>query len=116
MAAAIRVIFYRLMKTNVKDLFDLVGRTAIVTGGSRGIGREMAEGLAEAGANLVLCSRRTEWLDETVKEFSERGFPVEVVVCDVANADQVQAVVDKAVQRFGKVDILINNAGTSWGA
>ena len=57
------------MAKNVKELFDLSGKTAIVTGGSRGIGKEMAEGLAEAGANLMLCARRQEWLDETVSRF-----------------------------------------------
>ena len=60
------------MSKNVKELFDLSGKTAIVTGGSRGIGKEMAEGLAEAGATLMLCARRQEWLDETVAEFAER--------------------------------------------
>ncbi|MEK7857306.1 MAG: SDR family NAD(P)-dependent oxidoreductase, partial [Acidobacteriota bacterium] len=57
------------MAKHVRDLFDLSGKTAIVTGGSRGIGKEMAEALAEAGANLMLCARRAEWLDDTVAEF-----------------------------------------------
>jgi Short-chain alcohol dehydrogenase of unknown specificity len=61
---------------NIKDLFDLTGRVAIVTGGSRGIGKEMAEGLTEAGAKLMLCARRADWLDKTVEEFSGRGFEV----------------------------------------
>ena len=104
------------MSTNVKELFDLSGRTAIVTGGSRGIGKEMAEALAEAGANIVLCARRREWLDETVTEFAERGFKTIGKVCDVSQPEQVQAVVDSAVKHFGSLDILINNAGISWGA
>jgi len=104
------------MTKNVREMFDLSGKTAIVTGGSRGIGKEMAEGLAEAGANLMLCARRAEWLDETVAEFTDRGFAVDSRVCDVSKADDVQAVVDQAAVRFGSVDILINNAGTSWGA
>lgn len=104
------------MSKNVKDLFDLSGKTAIVTGGSRGIGKEMAEGLAEAGANLMLCARREEWLNETVAEFASRGFAVAGKVCDVAKADDVQAVVDETVSKFGSVDVLINNAGISWGA
>ncbi len=104
------------MARNVKDLFDLAGKTAIVTGGSRGIGKEMAEALAEAGANLMLCARRREWLNETINEFAGRGFAVEGMVCDVASPDEVQAVVDSATGRFGTVDILINNAGISWGA
>jgi len=104
------------MTKNVRDLFDLTGKTAIVTGGSRGIGKEMAEGLAEAGANLMLCARRQEWLDETVAEFGGRGFKIVGKACDVAKAEDVQAVVDETVSRFGAVDILINNAGVSWGA
>ncbi|MEP7075823.1 MAG: glucose 1-dehydrogenase [Acidobacteriota bacterium] len=101
---------------HVKYLFDLSGKTAIVTGGSRGIGKEMAEGLAEAGADLMLCARRTEWLDETVAEFNGRGFSAAGTACDVSKPDEVQAVVDKTVKQFGKVDILVNNAGISWGA
>jgi NAD(P)-dependent dehydrogenase (short-subunit alcohol dehydrogenase family) len=101
---------------NVKDLFDLNGRTAIVTGGSRGIGKEMAEGLAEAGAGLMLCARRQEWLDETVDEFLKRGFDARAVTADVSNPEDVQIVVDEAVSHFGRVDILVNNAGVSWGA
>jgi len=104
------------MSKNVKELFDLTGKTAIVTGGSRGIGKEMAEALAEAGANLMLCARRQEWLDETVKEFEQRGFKVDGTLCDVAKPEEVQSVVEETVSTFGPVDILINNAGTSWGA
>jgi NAD(P)-dependent dehydrogenase (short-subunit alcohol dehydrogenase family) len=104
------------MSKNVKELFDLTGKTAIVTGGSRGVGKEMAQGLAEAGANLMLCARRQEWLDETVNEFAERGFNVAGKLCDVSRAEEVQAVVDDTVSRFGAIDILVNNAGISWGA
>lgn len=104
------------MTKNVKELFDLSGRSAIVTGGSRGIGKEMAEALAEAGANLMLCARRAEWLEETVNEFREKGYAVEGVVADVSQQEQVEAVVTATVTRYGGVDILINNAGVSWGA
>ena len=104
------------MSKHIRVLFDLSGKSAIVTGGSRGIGKEMAEGLAEAGASLMLCARRAEWLDETVKEFRGRGFNVEGMLCDVARPNDVETVVNATVQRFGSVDILINNAGVSWGA
>jgi NAD(P)-dependent dehydrogenase (short-subunit alcohol dehydrogenase family) len=99
----------------IGELFDLTGRVAIVTGGSRGLGREMAEGLAEAGATLMLCARREEWLTPTVSEMRGRGYQVQGVLCDVSRADDVQAVVDKTVATFGQVDILVNNAGVSWG-
>ena len=104
------------MTKNVKELFDLTGKTAIVTGGSRGIGKEMAEALAEAGANLMLCARRAEWLEDTVNEFAARGFNVAGKVCDVSKPEEVQAVVDSTIKRFSSVDILINNGGISWGA
>ncbi|HEY0173788.1 MAG TPA: glucose 1-dehydrogenase [Pyrinomonadaceae bacterium] len=103
------------MTAHVKELFDLKGRAAIVTGGSRGLGKEMAEGLAEAGASLMLCARREEWLTPTLVEFRERGFNVAGMLCDVTNQEQVQAVVERTVESFGKVDVLVNNAGVSWG-
>jgi gluconate 5-dehydrogenase len=99
----------------INQLFDLTGRVAIVTGGSRGLGQEMAEGLAEAGARLMLCARRDEWLTPAVNDLRARGFVVEGALCDVSNKDQVQAVVDRTVAAFGRVDILVNNAGLSWG-
>ena len=99
----------------LNELYDLTGRVAIVTGGSRGLGEEMAEGLAEAGAALMLCARREQWLTPTLETLRGRGFKVEGMVCDVANPEQVQAVVDKTIAVYGKVDILINNAGISWG-
>jgi gluconate 5-dehydrogenase len=103
------------MAKHIRDLFDLTGKTAIVTGGSRGIGVEMAEGLAEAGASLMLCARREERLNETVEEFRKKGFRVEGKVCDVSKEADVRAVVDETVKTFGKIDVLINNAGISWG-
>jgi NAD(P)-dependent dehydrogenase (short-subunit alcohol dehydrogenase family) len=102
------------MKT-VQQLFDLTGRVAIVTGGSRGLGAEMAEALGEAGAAVMLCARREQWLGPALDEFRGRGFRAEGRVCDVADAGQVQGVVDAAMAAFGRIDILINNAGVSWG-
>jgi len=99
----------------INQLFDLTGRVAIVTGGSRGLGQEMAEGLGEAGAKLMLCARREEWLTPAVKEMRARGFTVEGCVCDVSKPSEVQSVVDRTVAAYGKVDILINNAGVTWG-
>lgn len=93
------------------ELFRLDGRRALITGGSRGLGAEMAEGLAEAGASIRLLARREQWLTPAVEGFRARGFDCEGALCDVSDEAQVQAVVD----RFGPVDILINNAGVSWG-
>jgi gluconate 5-dehydrogenase len=99
----------------LSELFDLTGRVAIVTGGSRGLGLEMAEGLAEAGASLMLCARRAEWLDPAVAAMRARRFAVEGALCDVAKPAEVQAVVDKTMGRYAQIDILVNNAGLSWG-
>ncbi|MGI9034705.1 MAG: glucose 1-dehydrogenase [Pyrinomonadaceae bacterium] len=104
------------MAKHIRELFDLTGRTAIVTGGSRGVGAEMAEALAEAGAKLMLCARREAELGERVEKFRSAGFTVEGKTCDVSKEADVQSVVDAAVEKFGRIDILINNAGTSWGA
>jgi gluconate 5-dehydrogenase len=98
------------------SLFDLTGRVAIVTGGSRGLGLEMAEGLAEAGASLMLCARRADWLTPAIDDLRGRGFKVDGMLCDVAKPDEVQAVVDKTMAAYGRLDILINNAGITWAA
>ena len=68
----------------VQQLFDLSGQVALVTGGSRGLGREIAEGLAEAGASLMLLARREQWLNPTLAEFQQRGYRCEGLVCDAA--------------------------------
>jgi gluconate 5-dehydrogenase len=100
----------------INELFQLKGRVAIVTGGSRGLGQEMAEGLAEAGASLMLCARREEWLTPAVAQLRGRGFIVEGALCDVSKAADVQSVVDQTIASFGKIDILVNNAGVTWAA
>ncbi len=103
------------MKT-LRDVFDLDNRVALVTGGSRGLGEEMAEGLAEAGCSVMLTARREQWLIPAVKQLKRMGFPCEGVICDVTDPEQVKAVVEKTIEYFGHVDILVNNAGISWGA
>jgi len=101
---------------NIKKLLDLSGRVAIITGGSVGLGRQMAEGLAEMGANLVLCARKKERCEQAAEELRQLGVKTMALGCDVKNPDQVQAVVNATVSQFGRIDILFNNAGTSWGA
>jgi gluconate 5-dehydrogenase len=101
---------------SIQELFALTDRVAIVTGGSRGLGEEMAEGLAEAGAALTICARREQWLTPTLERFAARGFRVEGLVADVSNPADVQAVVDKTMATYGRIDILVNNAGVTWGA
>ena len=97
-------------------IFDLRGRVAIVTGGSAGLGRQMAEGLAEMGASLVLCARRKERCLQASEELQKLGVQVLALGCDVKEPSSIQEVVDATVKKFGRIDILVNNAGTSWGA
>lgn len=99
----------------LKDLFDLSGKVALVTGGSRGLGQEMAEGLAEAGASLMLLARREQWLTPAVERFRALGYRCEGLLCDVAKSSEVQETVDRTLEIYGQIDILINNAGVTWG-
>ena len=101
---------------NVKQLFDLSGRVAIITGGSIGLGRQMAEGLADMGANVVLCARKKERCEQTAEELKRLGVNTLALACDVKNPSSIQEVVDATIKQFGRIDILVNNAGTSWGA
>jgi NAD(P)-dependent dehydrogenase (short-subunit alcohol dehydrogenase family) len=108
---------YKLARMpSIQELFTLTGRVAIVTGASRGLGEEMAEGLAEAGAALMICARREQWLTPTLERFQGLGFRVEAMVANVASPADVQAVVDRTMAAYGRVDVLVNNAGISWGA
>jgi NAD(P)-dependent dehydrogenase (short-subunit alcohol dehydrogenase family) len=95
------------------NLFDLSGKVAIVTGGGSGIGRQMATGLAEAGAELVLCARKVERCKEAAAQMPTRAL---ALPCDVSDEESVSAMVARVVHEFGRVDILVNNAGTVWGA
>ena len=100
----------------VQDLFDLKGKVAIVTGGGRGIGKHIATGLAEAGADIVIASRKLENLEKTAKELETLGVKVLPVQCDMAVKEDIDNLVDTTMKEFGKIDILVNNAGVTWGA
>lgn len=101
---------------NVMDLFDLTGKTALITGGGRGLGAQIAEGFAEAGANIVLCSRKVEACQETADRLAKLGVKTLALSCDISKPEDVHKVVDRTVKEFGSIDILVNNSGATWGA
>ncbi|MCZ0754297.1 SDR family oxidoreductase [Anoxybacillus sp. J5B_2022] len=101
---------------HVLELFQLTGKTAIVTGGGRGLGEQIAIGLAEAGANVVVCSRKVEACEVVKEKLEALGVRSLALPCDVTNIDDVNAVVAKTVAQFGRIDILVNNSGATWGA
>lgn len=97
--------------SSITDLFDLTGKTAVVTGASYGLGVALAEALAEQGANLVLAARSEEKLNEFGRRLSAAGRTAVAVKCDVSDSTQVRRLMETAVSRFGRVDVLVNNAG-----
>ncbi|MGH2354757.1 MAG: SDR family oxidoreductase [Chloroflexota bacterium] len=97
-------------------MFSLVGKVAVVTGGSRGLGKEMAWALAGAGARVAISARREQWLTPTAEAFQAAGFDCLAATCDVSDEAQVQAFVGQVLARYGRIDVLFNNAGISWGA
>jgi NAD(P)-dependent dehydrogenase (short-subunit alcohol dehydrogenase family) len=99
-----------------QELFSLAGKTALVTGGSRGLGLQMAEALGEQGARLVLSSRKQAELDEAVAYLQQRGIEASAIAADLAQEAQIAPLVAEAIKRLGHIDVLVNNAGTSWGA
>lgn len=101
---------------NIQQLFDLTGKVALVTGGGRGLGQQMAEGLAEAGADVIVCSRKLENCEEVAQSVSKLGVRTQAFACDVTNPEDIERVVREAIRHFGKIDILVNNSGATWGA
>lgn len=97
----------------VKDLFDLTGKVALITGGSRGLGKEMALAFAEQGADVVITSRKIESCEEVARSVEALGRQAMPYACHVAHWDELDGLVDAAYNRFGKIDILVNNAGMS---
>lgn len=101
---------------HVSELFSLKGKVAIVTGGGRGLGEQIAVGFAEAGANVVVCSRRVAACEEVSQKLQEIGVESLALKCDITNPEDVKNVVNQTVEKFGRIDILVNNSGASWGA
>jgi NAD(P)-dependent dehydrogenase (short-subunit alcohol dehydrogenase family) len=104
------------MSTHVRQLFDLEGRTALITGGSRGLGLQIAEALGEAGASVMLTSRKAEDLEESAAQLKRQGIEAIWIAADASQASEIVRVSQDAIARLGQVDILVNNAGATWGA
>jgi len=104
------------MSRHVRELFDLKGRAALVTGGSRGLGLQVAEALAEAGARVMLTSRKTADLEASVEQLAGRGLQADFVAGDSAKSEDIERICRTCIERFGAIDILVNNAGATWGA
>lgn len=94
----------------------MTGKVAVVTGGSRGLGYQIARGLGEAGARVVITARKEAELAEAVHHLREEGIHASSVVCDMAKVETLQGVVDEVLAREGQIDVLVNNAGATWGA
>lgn len=96
--------------------FDFSGEVALITGGSRGLGFQIAEAFGNAGATVIITARREQWLKEAEQTLKDSGVPVHALICDVANASSVEQTVQQVLQTCGKIDVLVNNAGLTWGA
>ncbi len=104
------------MTRTVQQLFDLSGKTALVTGGSRGLGLQMARALGEAGARLMISSRKASDLEQTVATLKADGLDVQWLAADCAQEADIHHLTQQTLSRMGSIDILVNNAGASWGA
>ncbi len=101
---------------HVNELFSLKKKVALITGGGRGIGRFIATGLAEAGADVVIASRKIDTLEKTAAELAKLGVKALPVKCDMGKQEDILNLVKTTVKEFGTIDILVNNAGVTWGA
>ena len=103
------------MSTPIAKLFDLGGKTALVTGGSRGLGLQIAEALGEAGAKILLTSRKAADLEEAVADLQAKGIDTRWIAADASEPAEIERVVAETMERLGRIDILVNNAGATWG-
>jgi len=101
---------------NLKSMLDLTGRVALITGGSRGLGLQMAEALGEMGATVAITARKMKGLEEALAHLDKLGIKVTAFPCDLSKPELIPAMVQQVVERHGKIDILVNNAGSSWSA
>jgi len=96
--------------------FDFQGEVVMVTGGSRGLGLEIANAFGQAGAKVVITARRAQWLNEAENFLKDQGIAVDAMICDVADAGSVEQLAQQTIEKNSKIDVLVNNAGLTWGA
>jgi len=101
---------------SLKQLMDLSGKVAVITGGSRGLGLQMTEALGELGAKVAITARKQHELDAAAEQLSAQGIDVLTCSADLSRYETIPTVVDRVIEKFGRIDILVNNAGTTWGA
>ena len=101
---------------SVKTLLDLSGRVALVTGGSRGLGLQIAEALGEMGAKVAITARKSEELDHAIGQLKDHNITAQSFVADIGKRETIAPLAEAVLKKFGKVDILVNNAGATWGA
>lgn len=101
---------------SIKKAFDLSGKSALITGGSRGLGLQIAEALGEQGAKIVLSSRKAPDLEQAQKHLAGLGIKADWIAADNARDDDLKRLADEAIAKLGRIDILVNNAGATWGA
>lgn len=101
----------------MNNLFSLKGKTALITGGGRGVGKFIADALAEAGANIIITSRKMKNLEAAASEI-EKAYNVQTLplACDLAKEQEIKTMVEEATKKFPRIDILVNNSGATWGA
>lgn len=104
------------MTRTISQLFDLKGKTALITGGSRGLGLQMAHALGEAGARVLISSRKASDLEEATAELKAAGIDAQWIAADGQSEEECRRLVDETMKRLGRIDILVNNAGAAWGA
>jgi NAD(P)-dependent dehydrogenase (short-subunit alcohol dehydrogenase family) len=100
----------------LRDLFELRGKVALITGGSRGLGLQIAKGLGEMGAKIAISARKAGELDAARADLKQHGIDAFTVTNDLSKPEQIPLLVDAVVKHYGQIDILVNNAGASWGA
>ena len=101
---------------SVRKLLDLSGRAALITGGSRGLGLQIAEALGEMGAKVAITARKQPELDEAQRHLTAQGVEVMTIACDLQDLHAAQALPGQVLERWKRIDILVNNAGATWGA